>query len=215
MALAAQIDVEQRLQWDITSEPDAVITTLIASAQALIELEIGRTVESSARVETLDGGAWSLFLKWWPVTSVTTVTEDAVALTPTTDFLWYPRGKLIRVSGGYQTYWRAWKPQSIAVAYVGGYLVGTHDAELAALRSICAEVVARAFKRGADNAAIPVGASGQIASVTLAGSDSVTYTDTSGGSSSSGGVASFIYLTEDERRMLHDPMFVRPRFGFA
>lgn len=215
MALCVQADVEKRLQWDITAEPDAVITMLIASAQALIETEIGRTVESANRTETLDGGAWSLFLKWWPVTSITTVTDNAVALTPTTDFLWYPRGKLIRVSGGYQQFWRSWKPQGIAVAYVGGYLAGTHTVELATLKSICAEVVARAFKAGADNAAIPVGASGQIASVTLAGSDSVTYTDTSGATSSSGGIDSFVYLTEDERRMLNDPMFVRPRFGFA
>lgn len=215
MALCVQLDVEQKLQWDITSEPDAVITALIASAQALIELEIGRTVESTNRVETLDGDVWSLFLKWWPVTSITTVTEDGTVLTPTTEFLWYPRGKLIRVAGGYQIGWKTWKPQSIAVAYVGGYLVGTHDVELEALASICAEVVARAFKRGADNAVIPVGASGMISSVTLAGSDSVSYTDTSGASTSGGGVGQFVYLDDDQRRQLHDPLFVRPRFGFA
>ena len=215
MALCTQLDVEQKLQWDITSEPDAVITALIADAQALIETEIGRTVESAARTETFDGGAWSLFLKWWPVTALTSVTEDGTLLTVTTEYRWYERGKLIRTAGGYQKAWSNGKPQSIAVAYTGGYLVGTHDMELGTLGSICAEMVARAFKKGAENAAIPAGASGQIASVTLAGSDSVTYTDTSGGSTSSSGVGQFIYLEDDEKRTLHLPPFIRPRFGFA
>lgn len=215
MALCTQLDVEQKLQWDITSEPDAVITALIADAQALIETEIGRTVESASRTETFDGGRWSLFLKWWPVTAVTSVTEDGTLLTVTTEYLWYERGKLIRTAGGYQKAWSNGKPQSIAVVYTGGYLTGTHDMELEALGSLCAEVVARAFKKGADNAALPAGASGQIASVTLAGSDSVTYTDSSGATATTGGVSPFVYLEEDELRQLQRPPFKRPRFGFA
>lgn len=213
MALCTQADVEKRLQWDITAEPDAVITMLIADAQALIESEVGRPVESASRSETLNGGAWSVFLKYWPVSAVSTVTEAGTALTVTTEYLWYPTGKLIRVSGGYQTYWRAYKPQSLVVAYTGGYLGGTK--ELEHLGSLCAEVVARAFRKGADNAAVPAGASGQIQSVSLAGSDSVTYA--AGGSTAtiSGGLSQFVYLEEDERRQLALPIFQRPRFGFA
>ena len=213
MALCTQADVEKRLQWDITAEPDPVVAMLIADAQALIESEVGRPVESAGRSETFDGSAWSLFLKFWPVTAVATVTEATVALTPTTDFLWYETGKLIRVSGGYQTYWRAYKPQGIVVAYTGGYLAGSK--ELEHLGSLCAEVVARAFRKGADSAAIPAGASGQVQSVSLEGSDSVTYA--SGGSTAtiSGGLNQYVYLEEDERRQLHLPIFQRPRFGFA
>lgn len=214
MALCTQADVEKRLQWDITAEPDAVVTMLIADAQALIETELGRPAESAARSETFDGYAWSLFLANWPVSAITTVTEAGTVLTPTTDFLWYPNGKLIRVANGYQVWWRAYKPQSVVVAYTGGYLAGSK--ELEHLGSLCAEVVARAFRKGADNAAVPVGASGQIASVTLAGSDSVTYTDSSGSSSSTGGgLNQFVYLEKDEIRQLHLPHLQRPRFGFA
>lgn len=212
MALCTQADVEKKLQWDITAEPDAVVAMHIADAQAMIEAEIGRTVESGSRSETFDGGRWSLFLTYWPVTAVASVTEDGTALTVTTDYLWYPTGKLIRVAGGHQTYWKATKPQSIEVDYTGGYAGGSK--ELENLGSICAEVVARAFRKGAENAEIPVGA-GQIQSVHLEGSDSVTYATGDGATVTSGGLNQFLYLEEDERRQLALPWYRRPRFGFA
>lgn len=212
MALCTQLDVEMRLQWDITVEPEAVVTMLIADATSLIESELRRPAESGNRVETFDGGYWTLFLTNWPVTTMTTVVEDGVTLTVNTDFKWSSTGKLIRVSGGYQTAWKTTKPDSIVVTYVGGYLAGP---ELNHLGAICAEMVARAFRKGADNATIAVGASGAIASVTLAGSDSVTYTDSTGSSTSGSGPGQFLYLTEDEIRQLHLPKFHRPRFGFA
>lgn len=215
MALCTQLDVEMRLQWDITAEPEAVITALIADATGIIESELRRPVESAGRVETFDGGGWSLFLTNWPVTTMTTVVEDGVTLTVNTDYKWTATGKLIRVSGGYQTWWTATKPQSIVVTYTGGYIAATHVSEFNHLSSICAEMVARAFRKGADNAAVPVGASGAITSVSLAGSDSITYGSSSGGSSGGGGLNQFLYLEEDEIRQLHLPKFSRPRFGFA
>lgn len=212
MALCTQADVEKRLQWDITAEPDPVVTMLIADATSLIESELRRAAESAAaRVETFDGGWWSLFLTNWPVTAVASVVEDGTTLTVTTDYKWSSSGKLIRVSGGYQIWWKTTKPDSIVVTYTGGYQSTT--TEFNHLGAICAEMVARAFRKGADSAALPVGASGAIASVTLAGSDSVSYTDSS--SSSSSGLGQFLYLEEDEIRQLHLPMFTRPRFGFA
>jgi hypothetical protein len=71
------------------------------------------------------------------------------------------------------------------------------------LGSICSDVVARAFRKGAESAAVPAGAAGGIQSVSLVGSDSVTYA-TGGGTSESlsGGLTQFIFLTEDERRQL-------------
>lgn len=212
MALCVQADVEKRLQWDITAEPESVVTMLIADATALMESEVGRSLESANRTETFDGGPWSIFLTNWPVSAMTTVTEDGTALTVTTDFLWYTTGKVIRVVNGYQVAWRAYKPKSIVVAYVGGYLAGS---ELDHLGSVCAEAVARAFKKGADNAAIAAGASGQIESVHLEGSDTVTYATASGATFTGGGVGQFLYLEEDERRQLASPRFRRPRFGFA
>jgi hypothetical protein len=214
--LCTQADVEKKLQWDITAEPDPVVAALIADAQALIEAEVGRTLESAARTETFDGGRWSLFLTYWPVTSITSVTEDGTVLVANTDYRFYPGGKLVRVAGSYQNWWQTSKLQSVVVSYVGGYLAGTHVKELEHLGSICAEVVARAFRKGAASAAVPAGTTGSIQSVTLAGSDSVTYaTDSGSATISAGSLNQFVYLEEDERRQLHLDWYQRPRFGFA
>jgi hypothetical protein len=217
MALCTQLDVEQKLQWDVTAEPDTTVAALIADAQALIEAEIGRTVESAARTETLDGGRVTYFLKWWPITEITSVTEDGTALVADDDFKWYEGGKLIRVStSGYQILWRTRKVQSIDVVYVGGYLAGhsdEHDMALEHLGSICAEVVARAFRKGADSAALPAGVSGQVQSVSLTGSDTVTYATAGGAGTFQGGLTRFIYLEEDELRQLQK--YRRLHLGFA
>lgn len=215
MALCTQADVEKKLQWDITAEPDPVVASLIADAQALIEGEMGRELESAARQETFDGGRWSLFLTHWPVSAVASVTEDGTVLVLNDDYRWYTTGKVIRVSGTSQISWRSWAAQSVVIDYTGGYLPGTK--ELEHLGSICAEVVARAFRKGASNAAIPVGATGEIQSISLEGSDSVTYASSSGGTSTitAGGLNQFVYLEQDEIRQLHLPRYTRPRFGFA
>ena len=203
MALCTQLDVEQKLQWDITAEPEPVVTALIADAQAHIEAEVGRTLETALRSETFDGGRVALFLKAWPVTAVTTVTEDGSALTADDDFLWYPNGKLIRVSGDYQVAWRTLKRQAIVVGYTGGFKSPEHDSQLEHLGSICAEAVARAFRRGAASAAIPADAAGAVQSVSLVGSDSITYATGAGEFSGSGGLSQFVFLTEDERGQLN------------
>jgi hypothetical protein len=203
LALCDQLDVEQKLQWDVTSEPDTTVTALIADAQAHIEAEVGRTLESAARTETFDGGRVTLFLKYWPVTAIATVTEDGVSLTVDDDFKFYENGKLIRVSGGYRVAWKTLKRQAIDVAYTGGFKTPDHDSQLEHLGSLCAEVVARAFRKGAENAALPAGAAGAIQSVSLEGSDSVTYATGGGTSTLSGGLTQFVFLTEDEKSQLN------------
>jgi hypothetical protein len=203
LALCTQLDVEQKLQWDITAEPDTTVTALIADAQAHIEAEVGRALESGTRQETFDGGRVALFLKYFPVTAVTSVSEDGDVLTVDDDYIWNERGRLLRVSAaGYQKMWTTYKPQSIVVDYDGGYVSPDHDVELEHLGSICAELVARAFRKGADNAALPSGAAGAIQSVSIEGSDSVTYATGGGTATLSGGLTQFVFLTEDERRQL-------------
>lgn len=205
MALTTQSAVEQKLQWDITAEPETVITTLIAQAQALIESEIGRPIESDTYEETFDGGHRTLFLKYWPVTGVASITEDGTTLTADTEYKWYEDGRVVRVSAGYQTRWYTSKLQSIVVNYTGGLKAGDHDMELAHLDNLCAEVVARAFRNGAASAAIPAGVgAGGIQSVSLDGSDSVTFT-TPGGDQVElgGGLSRFVYLLEDEKTQAH------------
>lgn len=216
MALCTQADVEKRLQWDITAEPDPVVTMLIADAQATMEAEVGRALESADYVEVFNGGHPALFLNAWPVTTVTSVTEDGTVLTVDDDYVWYASGKVIRVSSGYQRMWNTWKINAIEVDYTGGYLAGTHTAELEHLGSICAEVVARAFRLGAANAAAPAGVLvGGVQSVSVEGQGSVTYA-TSGGETMTldgGGLSQFVYLVEDERRQL--AAYKRFTMGFA
>jgi hypothetical protein len=205
LALCTQLDVEQKLQWDVTAEPDTTITALIADAQALIESHVGRPLEDGPRSEIFDGNRVALFLKFWPVTAITTVTEDATVLT-SADYKFYANGKLIRTSTtGYQIVWKAYKPQSIEIEYDGGYLAGHddyHDLALEHLGSICAEVVARAFRKGAASAAIPAGSAGAVQSVSLAGSDTVTYATGSGESFAGGGLTAFVYLESHEKDQL-------------
>ena len=204
--LCTQLDIEQKLQWDITAEPDTTVTALIADAQALIETEVGRSLESAARTETFDGGRVNIFLRWHPVTAVATVTEDGTALVANDDFRWYHYGKLIRISGNHQSAWRTRKRQSIVVTYTGGYLAGgqpDHNVALEHLGSLCAEVVARAFRKGAANAVIPAGSSGAVQSVSLTGSDTVSYATAGGGTfAQTGGLSQFVSLTDDERSQL-------------
>lgn len=213
MALCTQDDVENRLQVTFDNDPDPVVASLITDAQAHIEAEVGRELESDTRQEIFDGGRVAFFLKFWPVTDVTAVTEDGTALTVSTDVAWYERGKLIRISNDRQILWKTTKKQDIVVDYVGGYLTGTHDAELEHLGSICAEVVARAFRKGADAASIPAGAAGQVQSVSIEGSDSVTYATGGGAATFGGGLTQFIWLLEDERRQLEH--YKPPPRGFA
>jgi hypothetical protein len=201
MALCTQLDVEQKLQWDVTAEPDTTVTALIADAQALIESHVGRPLEGGSRTDIFDGGRVALFLRTWPVTEITSVTEDGVALA-VTDYLWYPNGKVIRTSTtGSQILWKAYKPQSITIVYEGGYLAAEndlHDIALEHLGSLCAEVVARAFRKGAASAAIPAGSAGAVQSVSLSGSDTVTYATGSGESFAGGGLTAFVYLEDHE-----------------
>ena len=217
MALCVQLDVEQKLQWDITAEPDTTVTALIADAQAQIEIYVGRSLESANRTELFDGGTMALWPRWWPVTTVNSLTEDGTALVEGTDFMLYERtGKLIRISGGYQIPWKTLKAQSISVDYEGGFLAAAepdHDLALEHLGSICSEIVARAFHKGAEIAELPAGTSG-IKSVTLQGSDSVSYATEAGSLHSiDGGLAQFVFLTDDEKHQLD--RYRRTWLGFA
>jgi hypothetical protein len=210
MALCSQIDVEHRLQWDITDPDDVVVAALITSAQALIEAEVGRTLESDDREETFDGGRIMYFLNYWPVTEITTLIEDGETLTETDDFLFYPNGKLVRMSNGQQVTWTR-KRQAIEVEYVGGYLSPIHDAELEHLKSVCAEIVARAFRRGSDIAVIPPGSAGAVQSVSATGSDTVSYA--TGGNALVATLQRFVTLDEAEREQLKP--YKRRWLGFA
>ena len=204
MALCDQEEIEKRLQWDITAEPDSVVTSLIAAATAHMEGEVGRRLESATYTAELhDPPDGAVFLKNWPVTSITTLEVDGAAVA-STGYTFYSDGRLHRTSNSRDVGWASSKRKAISVTYAGGYLAGTHTSELAHLGSICTEIVARAFRSGAASAAQPAGVGlGGIASVTLAGSDSVTYSTTGGDTLElGGGLTRFIQILDDERRQL-------------
>jgi hypothetical protein len=210
VALCSQEDIEIRLQRDLTADAPTITGTvdaLIEAAQLLIEAELRRPVESDDREETLDGGRVTYFLRFWPVTAVTSLTEDGEALTEDEDFLFYPNGKLIRVSGGHQTLWRTRKRQGIHVEYVGGYA----PEELGHLGGLCAEIVARAIRRGQDMETIPPGAAGAVQSVSATGSDTVSYA--TGGNATVSTLQRFVFLEEGERDLLEP--YKRRWLGFA
>ncbi len=158
MTIAIQADVEKRLQIDVTSEPDAVVTALLEAAQGHVESHLGRPLEQTAHTERFDGHhagspRRALFLKYLPVVSITTVVEAGVTLSAS-DYLLYSdadlEGRLIRVSGGNQAEWRTSKPQGIVVTYQGGYPANQAPK---ALVDVVAWMAAHAFQMGAANAA--------------------------------------------------------------
>jgi hypothetical protein len=203
--LCTQADVEAKIGRDITAEPEPVVTSLIANAQGLIEGTVGRALESAERTETLDGGHAVLILGAWPVTAVASVTEDGTLLTADTEYLVDDVGILRRVgTSGYQRAWTALKPRSVVVEYTAGFLAAHndyHDAALADLKNLCSEVVARAILSNMTIGALPAGAAGPTQSISLEGSDSVTFA-TGATMAVSGDAGRFVYLTDDERRSL-------------
>jgi hypothetical protein len=205
VALCTQADVEAKIGRDITAEPEAVVTLLIAHAQGLIEGAVGRPLESDTHTDTLDGGQAVLILRAWPVTAVASVIEDGTTLTADTEYLWDDIGTLRRVgTTGYQKAWTALKPQSVVVEYTAGFEPGFsayHDAALANLKNLCSEVVARAVLTNMTVGVLPAGAAGPAQSISLEGSDSVTFA-TGGSLAVTGEAGRFVYLTEDERRSL-------------
>lgn len=193
MTLAVQLDLEKFLQIDITAEPDAAITAYLEAASAIIESYCNRVfTEDTIAGEVHDGGLSMVFLRRPPVTSVATVVENSITLTAA-DYLFYSDGRLVRRSGVFPYVWY-WKPQTVVVTYDGGFNPIPHD-----VRDVCVRIAARAFQSSAAYAATSASAS-SLKSVTLAGSDSVTYADAVSGA---GGVATAaVQLTDADKAVL-------------
>lgn len=167
-------EVENRLQRSLDSEDEEYVTEHIEKASAHIESFIGRSVLSAQHTEMFDPYRPVIWLRYWPVTEVTAVKVEGEAI-DLAEIFWYSLGKLFRYRGGRVVGWGSRLPQSLEVTYQGGFTEQDHELELTHLSSVCAEVVARAFRLAEEEAATPAGASGEVQSVSLAGSDTVTY----------------------------------------
>lgn len=172
MALCARTDVEARLGGQDLSDDDSAIGELISAAQAHIEREAQRDLEDADQTETFDPPDSSdLWLTHTPINSITSVTVDGTALTSSQYSFVADTGRLTRVVGGRPTSWRTYKVQSIVVAYNGGYATVPYD-----LVDLCARMAARAYQAGESAAGAP---SAGVKQINLAGSDSVTFADSS------------------------------------
>lgn len=201
MALIDSEAVALRLGRELSSDEEDAVEALIDSAQAHMEAYVRKGLESAERVETFDPYDRVLLLRHWPVTQLESI-EVAGEAVDLSEVKVTPRGHLYRWP---RQGWGTTEPLSVVVEYQGGYKEGEHDAELAHLRSICAEMVARAVRLAADYNATPAGA-GAVQSVSLSGSDTVTYA-TGGGSTTTAvpveAYGRFLSLLDSEKAELN------------
>lgn len=146
-------DVEALLQGDITPDDAPKVVALLEMATELIELELGRPaadVEPVTETWTI-GGVYSndrLKLSRFPVASVDDVTEDGTSLDVDVTFRADLEAGLVhRIydAAGLPHPWTVGK--LISVTYTPAHPRG--------LRTICAQMVARAFKAGRAYATTP------------------------------------------------------------
>jgi hypothetical protein len=211
MALATQAHLEKFLQIDVTAEPEAAVTMLLENATGIINSYVGRVLESTTYTAELydppEGAV--LWLEQWPVdpaAAAPTVTENGTLLTVTTHYLVRePRGQILRVSGGRPRMWHQGGADSISITYTAGYDMTIDpliEPEAVVARDVCTRIAARVFQAAAAFANAPTSASG-IKTLTLEGSDSVTYADAVSGV---GGVTlAAPQLTDDDKHAL-DPL---------
>ena len=187
MTLALQVHVEQFLQIDVATEPSAPVTMLLENASGLVESYVGRSLEQATRTEDYDLPDGSvLLLNHAPVTTLTSVTllTSGTVLVDGTDFVLKARyGQLIRTAADRRPIrWNrsgALIMNEVEVEYVAGYdftIDPLLERDALVARDVTTRIVARAFQAAAAYAALPAAADG-IKSLTLVGSDSVTYSD--------------------------------------
>lgn len=148
MALCTQTDVEQRLHIDFGNPSEPVIASLIAAATGHIQRVFGGPIESTAYTGEKHTARVGLIilLDHVPVTAVSAVTVDGIALTVPADISWTPIGALRRLSSGYTREWGSSKVDGVLVTYTAGFAVVPGD-----IKDVCAWMVANAFRVGVAN----------------------------------------------------------------
>lgn len=132
---------------------DAVLSRYITEASIAIENFCNRVfaVESmkdrfypsrEVPLQTVTGGIDPIQLTRWPVTTMTSVTEDGEALVEEEDFILdKDKGQIIRLdANSYPTRWGAYP---IVAQYAAGYTTAPSDVSDAAIRTVCGRYYAR------------------------------------------------------------------------
>jgi len=121
MAFSTAADVEAYTRIDFDSGLESHLTNnLIPFVDEAIVQFVGYDLEQQTQVETFTGDQTKeIFLTHMPVRSITSLTEDDVALTEgsSADFIFYPNGRVSRLGKR----WSYARERNIVVTYVAGY----------------------------------------------------------------------------------------------
>lgn len=122
--------------FDATTQAQA--QAMLDQATAEMKDYMNQTIVQATETVTLDPcDRMTLVLPQFPVTAVSAVTVDGVALTLPGDIKWYSDGRLKRDNGNWSQSW-GWKRQSVVVTYVHGYATIPDD-----LKAVCKARAAR------------------------------------------------------------------------
>lgn len=180
MAIINQLDLENLLQIDVTTEPDSTITSYLVQAQAAAEAYCQRHFDyATSNIETFDGDGKQVIIQVdrWPIDTVTTVVESGVTLTVDQDYILYTdNGWVMRTSGGARQS-KGWRDhrRGIVITYDGGYVLeggGSGATTPDDLTLAITRIAGRLFRSGSAPVAGPVSA------VTLEGIGSTRYAGT-------------------------------------
>jgi hypothetical protein len=139
-------DLAAYLQIAIADTNVSAVAAIVA-ASAAIQDHCGQRLDYVATdvytFPPVEPGRRTILLPEQPVTAVASVVEDGTTLTVGTHYRWTRAGLLTRVGRDWATGW-----QDVVVTYSHGYVVIP-----AAIRSVCIQAAARAYRAGLASAA--------------------------------------------------------------
>lgn len=100
------------------------ITYLITAVSRRLDRGVGPIVRRTLTAETYDGEGTFIQLASWPVSSVTTVTEDGTTLTSDDYYIDSEKGLLYRIQGDYDYRWELGR-DNVEVTYIAGRYAST------------------------------------------------------------------------------------------
>lgn len=132
MALSTVSDVQKAIGIDVSSTDESSITDVfIPAADAAIKNYVGYELEYSASItDTFDGNhEEELYTSVAPIISISTLTEDAVAMTEGNQEHYVAYKKLGRLRKVNNKRWSDIRLQNISITYSGGYSDSESSAE--------------------------------------------------------------------------------------
>lgn len=132
-----------RVHLDLATIDTARANQLLDRASKAVRSAAGVTIDEATETITVDGtGTGVILLPNYPVTAITSVTEDGTALVVDDDYTWARSGVLERVKKSWPT-----KQRSVVVAYTHGYVTADLPEELGV---VTVDVAARAWQNPID-----------------------------------------------------------------